>query len=332
MRAVGVRNGKGDADALFIEENVADPVPKDDQLLVRVKAFGLNRMDTMQREGKYPFLPPDAGPIIGVEFSGTVESKGSACSDKFSIGDAVFGLISGGAYAEKVVISEGMLIPKPPHLTHEEAAGTTETCFTAFQALSFVGGFQSGQSVLVHAGASGVGQAAIQIAKLLGASKVFTTAGSDAKCKQSLELGADVAVNYRTEDFSKVVEKETNGRGVDLIIDLIGRDYWHKNMASAAPDGKLVLVSMMSGPIVDNLDLRVLLTKRLSIMATTLRIRDKEYKSRLCNAFIEQVLPHFEARRIRTIVDSVYPWTQVADAHKRMEQNLNSGKIICAID
>jgi len=186
--------------------------------------------------------------------------------------------------------------------------------------------------VLVHAGASGVGQAAIQVARLGGASKIITTAGTDAKCQLCRSLGADVAVNYHTEDFAPVVKNVTKGQGVDLIIDLVGRDYWHRNTASAAMDAKIVIVAALSGNIIENFNIRDLLNKRLWVMATTLRMRDAEYQAKLRDVFVETAMEHLAKGRMKITVDKVFSWTQISEAHKRMESNVNAGKIICTVD
>ena len=206
-----------------------------------------------------------------------------------------------------------------------------KTYFTAIQAIHLVGGLKAGQSVLVHAGASGVGQSAIQVARAGGASIIFTTAGTDEKCSLCKSLGADIAVNYRKEDFSEVIKKETNGRGIDLIVDLVGRDYWHRNTASAAMDSKIVLVAAMSGSIIDEFNLRALLNKRIWVLATTLRVRDATYHEKLRDEFIALALDHLAAGRMKITVDKVFPWSQISEAHKRMEANINAGKIICTV-
>ncbi|CAK7228171.1 hypothetical protein SBRCBS47491_006813 [Sporothrix bragantina] len=342
MRAVGVHGGKGSADALYIEDNVADPAAVDERIVVRIKAFGLNRMDIMQREDRYPYkLLPESGPIMGVEFSGLVEELGPACKGDFQVGQRVFGLAYGGAYAEKISVSERMLMHMPDHLGFEEAAGIPETFFTALQAVHLVGGMQPGQSVLIHAGASGVGQAAIQIARQAGASVIFATAGTDAKCQLCRQLGADHAVNYKdtnAPDFAEVVARETNSRGVDLIIDLVGQSYWHRNTKSAAMEGKIVIVAAMSGSVVEGFDLRALLNKRLSVLATTLRTRDAAYQAQLRDVFVERVLQHLASKpspadeTMGVTVDEVFSWQQVGEAHKKMEANVNAGKLICLVD
>ncbi|KAJ4370047.1 hypothetical protein N0V83_005811 [Neocucurbitaria cava] len=210
-----------------------------------------------------------------------------------------------------------------------EAAGIPETYFTAIQALHLVGQLQKGETVLIHAGASGVGQAAIQIAKYGGASKIITTAGTDEKCKLCKDLGADVAVNYRNENFQDVVEKELGGKGVNLIIDLVGQNYWHQNTACAAMEARIVLVAAMSGSMIEGFNLRALLNKRLWVLATTLRTRDADYQGKLRDKFVEVAMEHLSERRMRVTVDKVYDWKEVGQAHKRMEANVNAGKIIC---
>ncbi|KAK9425587.1 putative Enoyl reductase (ER) domain-containing protein [Seiridium unicorne] len=305
MRAVRVKNGKRDADALYIHDNEPDPAAGPGQLLVTIKAFGLNRMDIMQREDKYPYpLLTDSGDIMGVEFSGIVCKIGHKCKGDFKVGDEVFGLAYGSA-----------------------------TYFTAIQAVHLVGGLEPGQDVIVHAGASGAGQAVIQVAKHGGAKRIFTTAGTDAKTKLCKSLGADFACNYKTgEDFAKVVARETDGRGVDLIIDLLGRDYWDRNIASLAMDSRIVLVALMSGGAIDEFNLRKLMNKRIWVMATTLRTRSKEYQRELRDRFVDLALPGLADGSMRITVDKVFSWKQVGEAHKRMEANVNAGKLICVVD
>lgn len=218
---------------------------------------------------------------------------------------------------------------KPDSLPWVDAAGIPETYFTAIQALHLVGQLQKGETVLIHAGASGVGQAAIQIAKYGGASKIIITAGTDEKCKLCKDLGADVAVNYRNENFQDVVEKELGGKGVNLIIDLVGQSYWHQNTACAAMEARIVLVAAMSGSMIEGFNLRALLNKRLWVLATTLRTRNAKYQGKLRDKFVEVAVEHLRAGRMKVTVDKVYDWEEVGEAHKRMEANVNAGKIIC---
>ncbi|KAH8819003.1 hypothetical protein F5884DRAFT_715912 [Xylogone sp. PMI_703] len=333
MKAISVKGGKGNADALFIDNAVPDPIVKPGHVLVGIKAFGLNRMDIMQREAKYPYpLLPESGPIMGVEFSGLVIEKSPDGTSEFKPGDRVFGLAYGGAYAEKISVSENMLMHMPSNMSFETAAGIPETYFTAIQALYLVGSLEKGKTVLIHAGASGVGQALIQVARHGGASQIWTTAGTDEKCSLCKSLGADVAINYRTQDFAEIVNKDTNGRGVDLIVDLVGRDYWHRNMASAAMDSQMVLVAAMSGSIIDDFNLRDLLNKRIWVLATTLRTRDAAYQRRLRDKFLELAMNPLARGDMKITVDKVYSWSQTSDAHRRMEANVNAGKIICTVE
>ena len=199
------------------------------------------------------------------------------------------------------------------------------------QALHLVGSISSGQSVLTHAGASGVGQAAIQVAKSAGASVVFSTAGTDDKCQLCISLGADFAVNYRRQDFTDIVARETKGCGVDLIIDLVGRDYWQRNIASAAMDAKIVVVALMSGGVIEDFNLRELMNKRIWVLPTTLRTRKKEYQKVLRNKFVELALPRLVQDEMKITIDKVFPWTNISEAHKRLESNIGAGKVICQV-
>ncbi|CRG87018.1 hypothetical protein PISL3812_04032 [Talaromyces islandicus] len=336
MRAISVKDGRGPASAMFIDDSFPDPVVRNDRILVQIKAFGLNRMDIWQRQANYPYKLPEEthGNTMGVEFSGVVLDLGPECSSgKFHVGDRVFGLVYGGAYAERLTISEKMLMHLPPELSFEEGAGIPETFFTASQAINLVGSIPPNANVLIHAGASGVGQSAIQVAHLAGAKKIFATAGSPQKCDLARSLGADFAINYRAgEDFAEVVERETDGHGVDLIVDLIGTDYWEGNVKSAAVDSRIVVIALMSGSKIPNFDMRPLLTKRVWICTTTLRVRQPEYQVKVKDFFVEKILPALAERKIKTVIDKVYSWSQIRDAHERMEANQNAGKLICTVD
>lgn len=210
----------------------------------------------------------------------------------------------------------------------------SQTYFTAVQATHLIGDLQPGQSVLIHAGSSGVGQAAIQVARCGGASKVFVTAGSDAKCDLCKSLGADFAINYRTcgdKDFAEVIRHETRGKGVDLIIDLVGQSYWHRTTAAAAMEGRIVIVATMSGAIIEKFSLRDLMNKRLWVMTTTLRTRPPEYQKQLRDVVIEKALPYFAKGEMKVTVDEVFSWTEIGNAHKKMESNTHAGKLICNV-
>lgn len=287
-------------------------------------------MDLIQREGFYP-LPPQAPSTLGVEFSGTIASFGPGAHGDFREGDEVFGLAYGGAYAEYIAVSSKMLLHKPPHLGWEQAAGIPETWITATQALHFVGRFAEGKTVLWHAGASGVSIAGIQLARKAGAAAVYATAGSKEKCDFVVgELGATAAFNYKEQDWAEEVKKATGGKGVDLVIDFVGADYFQKNLDVAARDGKVVLLGLMSGSKVKDIDIGQILYKRLNIEGSTLRSRDENYQGQLRDK-LEQYLPLFESGEFKIYVDKVMPWEEIRKAHELMEKNATKGKIICTV-
>ncbi|KAG7288561.1 hypothetical protein NEMBOFW57_004914 [Staphylotrichum longicolle] len=313
--------------------------------LVKVRAFGLNRMDLIQREGNYP-LPPQAPSTLGVEFSGTISSLGgpsssssssSTSSSSFKEGDAVFGLAYGGAYAEYICVSLKMLLHKPAHLSFEQAAGIPETWITATQALHFVLGFDAGsgddnkKSILWHAGASGVSIAGIQLARLAGAGQIFATAGTADKCAFiERELGATGAVNYKEEDWVAEVLKRTDGKGVDYVVDFIGGDYFQKNLDVVARDGRICMLGLMGGAVAGDVNIGKLLYKRVRVEGSTLRSRDEEYQGRLRDR-LEEYLPKFESGELKVLIDTVLPWEEIVQAHKLLEANKTMGKIICTI-
>ncbi|KAL2110125.1 hypothetical protein VUR80DRAFT_1606 [Thermomyces stellatus] len=332
MRAIDIKGGTGPREALFLNPDVPTPKPAEGQALVKVKAFGINRMDILQRHGKYP-LPPQAPDTLGVEFSGTIDSFGPGAEGNhgFRAGDEVFGLAYGGAYAEYITVSTGMLIRKPQSMSWEVAASIPEAWITALQALTLIGEFSKGKSVLWHAAASGVSLAGIQLSRLLGASEIYATAGSDEKCDYvAREMGVTAAFNYRTTDWSKAILERTGGRGVDVVIDYVGKDYFQKNIDVAARDGRIVLLAFLSGTVVDKVDISGLLRKRLRVEGSTLRSRDEEYQRKLRD-ILEKYVPDFEAGRLTAVVDTVLPWEEIQKAHELMEANKNKGKIVCTI-
>ncbi|KAI1439205.1 zinc-binding alcohol dehydrogenase domain-containing protein 2 [Xylaria sp. CBS 124048] len=334
-----IKDGKGPATSLFINEATLKPILKPGEVLVRIKAFGLNRMDLLQREGRYP-VPPHAPSTLGVEFSGTIAAIGpaphhaisnAADAEPLREGDAVFGLAYGGAYAEYVAADPRTLLRKPAALSWEEAAGIPETYMTATQALHLVGDFRAGKSVLWHAGASGVSIAGIQLSRDAGASAVFATAGSDEKCRLlESELGVTRAFNYRTEDWAQGILEATNGAGVDLIVDFIGATYFEKNLAVAARDARWVMLGMMGGSKLEGVDIGMLLYKRIRIEGSTLRSRDVAYQGRLKEKLAEYI-PHFESGKLKVRIDTVFPMADVAKAHELLEKNGTTGKIICTV-
>ncbi|KAK4246755.1 hypothetical protein C7999DRAFT_15115 [Corynascus novoguineensis] len=292
-------------------------------------------MDLLQREGHYP-LPPQAPKTLGIEFSGTIDSLGpdadsSSSSSGFKPGDAVFGLAYGGAYAEYIAVSIKMLLHKPNHLTFEQAAGIPETWITATQALHFVLQAQPGQSVLWHAGASGVSIAGIQLSRLAGAGDVYATAGTPEKCAfVEKELGAALAVNYKKADWVAEILNKTGGRGVDLVVDFVGGDYFEKNLDVIARDGRICMLGLMGGAVAEKVNIGKLLFKRARVEGSTLRSRDEQYQGRLRDK-LEEYLPKFESGELKVLIDTVLPWEDIIKAHELLEANKTMGKIICTI-
>lgn len=291
-------------------------------------------MDILQREGKYP-LGPRIPKTMGVEFSGTVESLGEDGGGRgFAVGDEVFGLAYGGAYAEYVAVSVRMLVHKPSYLSWEQAAAIPENWITALQALHVVGEFHGdqGQTALWHAGASGVSIAGIQLTQLTGAPAVYATAGTDEKCAFLVrELGATAAFNYKTHNWADEVLRVTDKKGVDFIVDYIGAAYFQKNLDAAALDAHIVLLALMGGAeLPAGVNISAILRKRLRIEGSGLRSREPEYQEQLRDRLTE-VLPYFESGKLKLYVDKVLPWTAIREAHEYMEKNVSMGKIICTI-
>ncbi|KAM5435500.1 hypothetical protein McanMca71_006962 [Microsporum canis] len=347
MKAVDVKNGAGFASDLFINDSVPKPDPSPTQCLVRVKAFGINRADTVQRTGFYP-PPPGASKILGLEFSGVIEAVGNdqaSTGTQWKAGDEVFGLVYGGAYAEYVEAEMKLLIAKPADWSWEYAAGVCEVWFTALQALYLVGGYNADttRSVLWHAGASSVSIAGIQLTRLANAlrsdvppPKVFATARSDEKCGFCVrDLSCSGAVNTNTHgnDWAEEVKKLNDGEGVDLIIDYVGPTYFQPNLNLAARDGRIVLLGLLAGSILpDKVDIRPVLMKRLRIEGSTLRSRDVNYQAKLRELFEEKVLPGLQMGSFQHVVDSVFKWEDIQKAHELIESNRTKGKIVCTID
>ncbi|KAH7156012.1 hypothetical protein EDB81DRAFT_376833 [Dactylonectria macrodidyma] len=331
MRAVDIRGGRGDSDALFINNKVLKPQPTQSQALVRIRAFGINRMDIIQRQGFYP-LPAQAPATLGVEFSGTIESFGPGDHSNFETGNDVIGLAYGGAYAEYIVVSTRMLLHKPPFIDWVVGAGIPETWITATQALHLVLDFAKGKTILWHAGASGVSIAGIQLSRLAGATQIFATAGSAEKCDFIVnELGATAAFNYKTQDWEEEITKHTDGKGVDYIVDFVGGAYFKQNLSTAARDGRIVILGTLGGDKAPEVDISQILYKRLRVEGSTLRSRDEGYQGRLRDK-LEEYLPHFEAGRLKVHIDKVFRWGNIREAHDHVEDSKNIGKVICTID
>lgn len=299
----------------------------EDELLVRVKATALNRADLLQREGKYP-PPPGASPLLGLEIAGIVEAMGANCQT-WNLGDEVMGLLPGGGYAEYAVIHQDLAMPMLPNLSFEEAAAIPEVFLTAYQALYWYGRVDGGQHVLIHAGASGVGTAAIQLASGAGACVHITA--SAPKLEACRELGATTAVDYKSEDFVAAVLEATDGRGSDIILDFIGGPYFDRNVDVLAMDGRLILLATLGGGRLDSFDLRQLFKRRAHVFASTLRNRNLAYKVKLTQEFAGEMMPMFVDGSLRPIIDRVYDWQDVAEAHRHMDENRNVGKIVLRV-
>lgn len=325
MRAVVLRS-HGGPDVLQFED-VASPVIGEQDILVTVAATALNRADLLQRMGFYPNPFPSGPEIPGLEFAGTVAAIGEKVT-AWSIGDRVMGITSGGAYAEQLAIHERQAMAVPSGMALYDAAGIPEVFITAWDALVVQGGLTSGRWAMVHAGASGVGTAAIQICKAIGARIVVTCSGG--KVEACRALGADVVVDYGTQDFVAEVATATGGAGVNVILDVIGGDYVERNIASLAVKGHIIQVGVMAGKPVP-LNIGLLLGKRASITGTVLRARPLEEKIAISQRFASEMLPLFSTGQLKPVVDSVYAFSDIASAHEYMASNGNVGKIVITV-
>lgn len=327
MKAV-VLTGYGETDVLALSE-VADPVPGPEEVLIDIVATALNRADLLQRRGLYPSPPlagfaPPAPEIPGMEFSGRISALGERVAS-WSVGDEVMGIVGGGSYAERLVVHEHQLMPLPAGVSVEDAAAIPEVWITAFDALVVQGGLTSGRVALVHAGASGVGTAAIQLCRAIGARVIVTaSAGKLAACRN---LGADLAIDYATQDFVAESLAFTEGRGVDVVLDVIGGDYVDRNIATSRVGGRIVQVGTMGGGRTE-VNIGMLLPKRLSVIGTVLRARPLAEKIAITQRFAAEVLPLFRAGAVKPVIDSRYALGAIAEAHAYMETNANVGKIL----
>ena len=327
MRAAVITEPGGPG--VFRVQEVEDPVAGPDEVLVQVKASALNRADLLQRQGGYPAPPGVRSDVPGLEFAGVVIEAGERVNGIAS-GDRIFGLLGGGGYADRVAIHELMAIPMPPNLDFAQAAALPEVFLTAYDALFNHCELKMGESVLIHAVGSGVGTAALQLAHRAGA-YVFGTAGSDGKLAKAAELGLDVGINYKEQDFAHVVREQTGGAGVNVVLDMVGGPYWERNLASLSLKGRLVLVGLMGGNKVEA-NLGLLMPKRLRVHGTALRTRSLEEKISVTLQFKRHVLPLIVDGRIQPIIDRTFPLDKVSEAHQYMESNTNFGKIILTMD
>lgn len=316
----------GPPDVLHIGP-VDEPVVGRGDVLVRVAAAGVNRADLLQRQGHYP-APPGAPSWLGLECSGWVEQVGDDVS-KWQVGDQVAALLTGGGYAERVVVPTGQLLPVPDGVELAMAAALPEVACTVWSNVFHLGALGEGESLLVHGGGSGIGTMAIQLAKAKGA-RVLVTCGSAAKVEACGELGADFGINYREQDFVEEVRRETDGRGVDVILDVVGAQYLDRNVAALATNGRLVVIGLQGGAK-GELNLSKLMARRGSVHGTTLRSRPADEKAGIVAEVYEHVWPLVEAGAVRPVVDRFVPWEEAASAHAAMESGENFGKVVLLV-
>jgi putative PIG3 family NAD(P)H quinone oxidoreductase len=325
MRGVLLR-GSGGPEVLSWGE-LPDPAPAAGEVLVKVAASAVNRADVAQRQGHYP-PPPGAPETLGLECSGTITALGRGVSG-WSVGDEVCALLAGGGYAELVAVPVGQLLPVPEGVSLVEAAALPEAACTVWSNLVMVAGLQAGEVLLVHGGSSGIGTMATQVGRLLGA-RVAVTAGSAAKLEACRALGASITVDYHQQDFLTVVRDETDGHGADVVLDPIGAAYLARNLEVLAPDGRLVSIGLQQGRRAE-IDLGLVMTKRLSLIGTTLRARPLEQKAAIVEQVREVLWPAVEAGWVRPVVDQVLAMSQAAQAHRLLEASGHVGKLVLAV-
>ena len=327
MRAIEIAQPGGPE--VLRETTRPDPVPQAGELLIAVQASGVNRPDVLQRKGLYP-MPPGVSDLPGLEIAGTVRAGAPAdlAAAGLKLGDAVCALVAGGGYAELCTAPAGQCLPVPKGLSAIEAASLPETFFTVWQNVFEIARLQPGESLLVQGGSSGIGVTAIMLAKALG-STVIVTAGSDDKCAACVSIGADHAINYRTQDFVAEVKRWTAGRGVDVVLDMVAGDYIGREIECLADDGRLALIAVQGGTK-SAIDAGLVLRKRLAITGSTLRPRSIAYKTDLARALRAKAWPLIEAGRVKPVIHQVFPAAQAAAAHALMESSTHVGKIVLA--
>ena len=319
-------DGKGGPEVLK-SAVLAVPQPSAGQILVKVTAAGVNRPDVAQRIGAYP-PPPGHSPLPGLEIAGEVVAVGPSVS-RWKSGDAVCALVNGGGYAGYCIAEETAALPVPAGLDMVSAGALPETAFTVWNNVFERGGLKAGEWFMVHGGSSGIGTTAIQLAKAFGA-RVIATAGSAEKCQACRDLGADRAVNYKTEDFVAVAREVTGGKGIDVTLDMIGGDYTERNIIAAAEDGRIVQIASLGGAEV-KINVARLMVKRVTLTGSTLRPRTREIKTGFARAIEVKVWPLDAAGSIKVVLDSTYPLAKAADAHRRMETSAHIGKIVLVV-
>ncbi|PNQ25522.1 NAD(P)H-quinone oxidoreductase [Rhizobium sp. YIC5082] len=304
------------------------PKPAKGEILVKVEAAGVNRPDVAQRQGIYP-PPKGASPILGLEIAGEVVALGDGV-DEFKPGDKVCALANGGGYAEFCAVPAGQALPFPKGYDAVKAAALPETFFTVWANLFQMAGLTEGETVLIHGGTSGIGTTAIQLAKAFGA-EVYTTAGSAEKCEACVKLGAKRAINYREEDFAEVVKSETGGKGVDVVLDMIGAAYFEKNLSALAKDGCLSIIAFLGGATAEKVDLRPIMVKRLTVTGSTMRPRTADEKRAIRDELVGEVWPLIESGQLSPVINRVFTLDEVAEAHRLMESSSHIGKIVMKV-
>ena len=321
MRAVEIKAPGGPEQLVPTQRPV--PTPKPGEVLIRVHAAGINRPDVIQRMGQYP-APPGASDLPGLEVSGTIAAVGSDVIG-LSIGERVCALLPGGGYAQFAVADAVLCLPIPEGFSFVEAAAVPETLMTVWHNVFERGGLKPGETLLVHGGTSGIGTTAIQLAKYKGAA-IVVTAGSDEKCSACIKLGADHAINYRGQDFVEIV-RALPGKGVDVILDMVGGDYFGRNLKCLKPDGRLVVIAFLKGAKTE-VDLATIMMKRLTVTGSTLRSRDLAFKTALAKAVRHELWPALARRQITPLIHHIFPLADASSAHTMMESSAHIGKIV----
>jgi len=325
MRAVEIAKPGGPE--VLVPASRPLPVPKPGEILVKVAAAGVNRPDVLQRMGLYP-VPPDASDLPGLEIAGEVVACGSEAR-MWKVGAGVCALAHGGGYAEYCAVPEVQALPVPRGLSTVEAASLPETFFTVWSNVYDRGRLKPGETLLVQGGSSGIGVTAIQMAKAMG-NRVLATAGSDEKCAACVKLGADKAINYRTQDFQAEVLAATGGKGVNVVLDMVGGDYVPKELKCLADEGRLVFIAFLRGPKTE-LDINEVMRRRLVLTGSTLRPRPVEFKGAVARSLREHVWPLIEAGKIKPVVFKTFPLAQAAEAHRLMESSQHIGKLVLTV-
>jgi NADPH2:quinone reductase len=325
MTVIGISKPGGPE--VLLPETRSVPVPGPHEILIKVAAAGVNRPDVAQRSGSYP-PPPGASDLPGLEVAGTVAAVGDGVT-KHKIGDKVMSLVAGGGYAQYAIAPDAQAMAIPDALSINEAGATPETLMTVWHNVFERGALQPGETILIHGGSSGIGTMAIQLAKAFG-SKVIVTVGSQEKAEACLKLGADRAINYKTEDFVAEVKTFTGGKGVEVVLDMVAGDYIERNYDAAAVDGRIVQIAVLSGPKA-TVNFAKLMVKRLHHTGSTLRPRTNADKAAMVAAIEAKVLPLFREGKVKPLMDSTFPLEKAADAHRRMETSAHIGKIVLTL-